>query len=186
MELLIELVRKYQSARTDEERNRYASEILARIYPRLSLFIQSRVQNANTEDVLQEIFKAIFTQLSFFRGQSGESFLSWVYTIARCKAADSFRGRKTNQSTVADPKILEEALAHLRVEGTISDDDLSDLHDALDLLKAADYPCLGWLWDRFVIGLTLVQMGEKDGITDDAARKRVKRCLELAEKLINK
>ena len=152
----------------------------------LSRFIRSRVKQASTDDVLQEIFKAIFKRMSFVQAQTSESFLSWVYTIARGQVAESFRGRKTTQSTIADPKVLEEALAHLRVEGGISESDLSDLHVALDLLKAADYPCLGWLWDSYVNELSFVIMAEEAGIKEDAMRKRVKRCLELAEKLANK
>lgn len=185
MEPLIELVRKFQLAQATDARNQYASQISSRIYARLSRFVRSRVPAANMADVVQEIFIAVFSRLSYFRGQNDESFLSWVYTIARRKIADTYRSGKTEQATTADPKILEESLAFVQ-SSAMSESDRAALRDAIELLKAADYPCLGWIWDRYVTGLSFVELGDEAGITEEAARKRVERCLELARTLVQK
>jgi RNA polymerase sigma factor (sigma-70 family) len=183
MDRVIELVPRYQHAENEAEREAAAVELLSEIYAPLKAFVNAHAAKGSEEDVLQEVLAAIFTGLWLFEGETAESFWAWAYQIARRKCADSFRGTKMRLMTTADPKLLEEALAHLQDDQAPSAAVLADLRNALNLLKASDYPCLGWLWGRFVLGLSYEELGRQEGITTEAARKRVVRCLKLAEEL---
>jgi RNA polymerase sigma factor (sigma-70 family) len=184
VEPLIELVRRYQETLDEEVREECALKILEQIYPPLTLFIRSHARAENCEDILQECLVAIFKSLRAFHGGTDEMFLGFVYRIARNKIADSFRGRKMELRIEADPEILREALAPLFDEPSLSPDTVAVLNEALELLAASDYPCVGWLWQHYVLGFSFVEMGALEGVTSDAVRKRIGRCLALAQKLV--
>ena len=185
MDRIIELVRRYQNSEDEAEREAAADEVLSEIYASLTIFIRVHAAKGCDEDVLQETLRDLFEGLWAFDGETSESFWSWAYRITRRRCADSFRGRKVTQGTVADPKLLEAVLADLRDENRLTQAEWTDLKAGIALLKVTDYPCLGWLWDRYYVGLSFVELGEQEGVTEEAAQKRVRRCLELAARLMN-
>jgi DNA-directed RNA polymerase specialized sigma24 family protein len=63
-------------------------------------------------------------------------------------------------------------------------EDRLDLADALGLLRNAQAACYDFLWYRYVLGWGYVEIGRVFGLGEEAARKRVRRCLELARTLL--
>ncbi len=189
MDPLPELLSQYRECREVAEAERLAEEIIEFLAPDLSRFIRSHFSSNSAkrdawEDAYQETLAGIVDTLPAFGSAEAESFLKWCYGLARHKIADQFRGRKTAVNTVADPELLREALEAFTGGGTLSAADRTDLEAALALIKRSEPPCLNYLWDRYVVGLSFALLGEAYGITEAAATKRVQRCLQLARRLL--
>jgi RNA polymerase sigma factor (sigma-70 family) len=179
-----DLLREYQN----DGDPALAEEIIETIGPDLSRFIRSRIptdspKNHAWEDAVQETFIAIAETLGAFDGSNIQSFRRWCFTVAKNKVRDQFRGTKVEVNTIVDPELLWEALSALRSK-ELSPEDSADLDHAISLLRASDAPCVGFLWDRYVVGLEFALLGDLYEITEDAATKRVQRCLALAKTLV--
>lgn len=58
------------------------NELYRRYFDRIYAYVQNRLRNhADSEEIVQETFTAVFRSLDGYRGQS--SLLSWVYGIAK-------------------------------------------------------------------------------------------------------
>jgi len=183
MDSLTDLICRYQETRDPAD----AEKIIETIGPDLSRYIRSRIAPNSAkrdawEDAFQETLVAIVRGLPSFHIGNADTFLSYCYAIARNKVADQFRGTKTEMNTFVDPELLREALAGLK-DKTMSAESWADLNAAIALLKKNDPPCLEYLWNRYFVGLSFALLGEEYGITEDAATKRVRRCLSLARGL---
>jgi RNA polymerase sigma-70 factor (ECF subfamily) len=67
-----------------------------RYFRRIYSFAYARLHNhADTEEVVQETFVAVFRSLSRYRGQS--SLLSWIYGIAKNTANNSLRRARVQE-----------------------------------------------------------------------------------------
>jgi len=83
------------------------AELYKRYFPRIYSFVYSRMRNhAETEEVVQETFLAVFRSFECYRGQS--SLLSWIYGIAKNTANNSIRRaiRQTERIDLADEEDL--------------------------------------------------------------------------------
>ena len=65
-------------------------------------------------------------------------------------------------------------------------EEAADLAYALELLRAAKPPCVGYLWEAFALELSYPEMGQLHGKSADAMRMQVKRCLKEAQKLVGR
>ena len=61
-----------------------------------------------------------------------------------------------------------------------------DFEYAMNLLRNSAPPCYVLLWDRFILECEHEEIGEALGVSADAARMKVNRCLKLAGKLVAK
>jgi RNA polymerase sigma-70 factor (ECF subfamily) len=109
------------------------SELYARYFQRVYAFTCSRVRNrADVDEVVQEIFTAVFRSLSSFRGDS--RLLTWIFGIARNSINSQLRRLRQEDEHLAalDPENLqpapsfdvctpEEHLALRRYVGAIQD-----------------------------------------------------------------
>lgn len=184
MDGLVQLVQRYRAQEDTGERERLADDFFCQVGPEIHRYIRSRVPREAVNDALQETLLAILDGLPVFRGRDDASLWSWCYRIASHKCAEQFRGRKMRQLTIVDTDLLREALEGVAEEGPLSSEDRSDLEEALKLVEIVEPPCRHHLWDRYVVGMRFGDMGRELGITEDAARMRVARCLELAQKLL--
>ncbi len=72
------------------ESEMHFAELYNRYFQRIYSFVYSRMRNhAETEEVVQETFLAVFRSFDRYRGQS--SLLSWIYGIAKNTANSSIR-----------------------------------------------------------------------------------------------
>ena len=107
------------------------TELYNRYFQRIYSFVYSRMRNhAETEEVVQETFLAVFTSFERYRGQS--SLLSWIYGIAKNTANNSIR-RAISQSERID-LADEEDLAPRPSLGVGTPGERLDLHRFQDQL----------------------------------------------------
>ncbi len=189
MDALPELLSRYQDCGSLAEAEPLAEAIIDRVGPELSRYIRSRfpwdaAKNDAWEDAFQETLVGIVETLPSFGSADADRFTRWCYGLARHKISDQFRGRKTTVQTLVDPELLRDALAGCIDSKTLSPSDRADLEAAMALIKKSDPPCVHYLWDRYVVGLSFALLGDELGITEEAATKRVQRCLKLARELI--
>lgn len=186
MEPLIQIIRSYQKSSDVGERERLAVELIEIVGPNLERFIRSRCESmpADAEEIHQETMIAVAVGMKRFAGEHDGEFWAWAYAIARNKLRNYFAARGRRELVFVDPEILRESLA------AVKDDkdgmERIELEEILSLLRESSRPCVDFLWDRYVVGLPFEVMGEQYSITDDAARKRVTRCLQLARELVSK
>ena len=182
MESLIELVIAYRQAGHLALRMRLAEEIVRRIGPSLYDYVHRRVPEAVADDIYQEVLLIITVQLDTTRAETEKAFWGWCYTIAFRKCADFHRGRPPEIALEIDElrRVIE---AGTRVEPP-SAGEREDLAYALALLGKAKPPCVGLLWDHYVMDVDTADLAEQRGETNDAVRMRIHRCLQLARELV--
>jgi RNA polymerase sigma-70 factor (ECF subfamily) len=187
MDRFIQLIEEYRRATTLEEELRVMEEIITWVSPKLELFLLRACRPDIADDVLQETLLKIFKKLRRFRGGTTAEALSWCYTIARNQLRDHFRTNKIQEHL--DPFDTETTWKMIEETGKsepISAAQRLDLDHALKLLDKAKRPCRGYLWSHYVRGLDYKEIAAVYGLTYDAARMELKRCLKLAIKLVDK
>jgi DNA-directed RNA polymerase specialized sigma24 family protein len=185
MEDLIKLVRTYRVTTGLAERNRFGDAIFAVVEPELSRFVRAAIRPSHADDVLQEALKAVVTSLPTFSGRTTDEFLAWCRGVARHKILNQYSAFKKDRFQPLPPdEILE--LVSLSVEVTpLATGERLDLDYAMDLLATARPDCVEHLWDRFAFSFELGEIAEKHGLSYDAARMQVGRCLETAREIAN-
>ena len=178
---LIDMVNSYRQTTDLKTRLPLAGFIYCEIEPDLRLFIFGRVHPSATEDVLQEVLKAIFTNLDKFRGKTEKEFLGWCYRIARNKVNDQLRKQSADRT---QPVPQEELWQFVDESGPLSPQDKMDLESAMNLLTESKPKCRDLLWKHFVIGLELKEMAKEFNLKSDAVRMKIKRCLDGAQGLM--
>lgn len=75
------------------------AELYSRYFQRIYNFVYARMRNhAETEEVVQETFLAVFRSFSNYRAQS--SLLSWIYGIAKNTTNNSLRRTKSQAERI--------------------------------------------------------------------------------------
>ena len=184
MEPLIRLVRNYQASRNASAREHWAVEFICAVGPDLQRYLQTRCRKEDAKDAHQETLTGIVEGLQEFTGENDAEVWGWMYSIARNKARDQFRGRQMRLATIVDTDILRGAVKAVRDESPFTDMERAELQEAINLLKESSPPCVHYLWDRYVVGLTFAELGVEYEVSEEAARKRVQRCLKLAQDLV--
>ncbi|MBE2201429.1 MAG: RNA polymerase sigma factor SigZ [Anaerolinea sp.] len=142
---------------------------------RLRSFILRRVSDeAAADDILQDVFMRIYTQLGSLRDMS--RLESWVYQIARNAIIDHYRSRGNDNElpeSVAAPEIEAEATAATSLAPSVTAflDCLPDKYREALLLTEFN-------------GLTQKEASAQLGISLSGAKSRVQRARELLRGLI--
>jgi RNA polymerase sigma-70 factor, ECF subfamily len=142
---------------------------------RLRLFIRRRVaDDAVADDILQDVFMRIYTQLGSLRDMS--RLESWVYQIARNAIIDHYRSRGDDNEipeSIAAPEAWEEATAATSLAPSVTAflDCLPDKYREALLLTELK-------------GLTQKEASEKLGISLSGAKSRVQRARDQLRDLI--
>lgn len=170
-EELLEGIRSQSEAHFAELYNRY--------FQRIYSFVYTRVRNhAETEEVVQETFLAVFRSFERYRGQS--SLLSWIYGIAKNTANNSIRCAKSRSERIdlAD----EEDLVPRPSLGVGTPGDQLDLHRFQDQLTARLDGLADWQAEIFEMrhfeNLSIPEISRRTTRSSDAVRSslyRVKR-----------
>ena len=185
MENLIELIRQYRRARTEEAERRIVGEILKVVSPKLEGFLRRACHRPSVvDDLLQDTLLKLYKKLHQCRGRTSQEVMSWCYTVARNTLRSHFRSHKIEERM--DPFDAEtwwKVIAASGKKEPLTAAEWADLNSALDLLGKAKPPCRGYLWSRYVRELGYAEMGEIYRMTEDAARMQVQRCLKLAIEL---
>lgn len=184
MDNLMRWVHHCRTAGDLDLRLRLMEEILTDVRPCLHLYLSSRCPRDEVDDVLQMTLVAISTSIREFKGTSPGEFWSWCYRIAARKRVDEKR-RGQESVSVSERELWQavEASGH----GVLPPGgERLDIEDAIALLQNLERPCYGFLWERFVLDRSLREIGDARGVSEAAARMKIKRCLETAAKLLSK
>ena len=188
MEQLIELIRQYRQSTSSEERERLGIEIYGQIRPQLYAYIRARCPQEHVDDVCQEALLAIFKSLDRFHGGASEQFWSWCYSLVRNKIADHYRKvemeKKQGELIHLAPEDLWKAIEESAVEDPLTNEQWEELKETLALLQAARPECYEYLVKVYTFQESIATLAQKLGLTYDAMRMRVKRCLEAARELM--
>jgi RNA polymerase sigma factor (sigma-70 family) len=152
--------------------------------PLLLAHVMARVPAADALDVLQLVLIGIADSLDQFRGTTDASLRAWCYRIAEYKCIDYLRKHLKKGEIEFDADLLHEAIEASAVNQPLSPADRLDLEYAMELLSHAKPPCYEYLWKHFIVGLDYGEIAAEYAIGYDAARMRIERCLELAQKLL--
>ena len=93
--------------------------LLLRLQPQLQAFVEPRIEarlnpTMSVEDVLQETYQAVFTNISQFEGSELKNFMAWVRKIAenRLRAAGRFVAAQKRGGEFERTKMSEDAFRH--------------------------------------------------------------------------
>jgi hypothetical protein len=106
--------------------------------------------------------------------------------VAINEVADCWRREERHSTLSLDVETVRQAVEASGEERRIESEERAELNLALELVGATDPACLDYLWERIAYDLAFKDIGVLHGQSMDAARMRVKRCLELAQKLVLK
>lgn len=150
----------------------------------MKLVLFNRTHPNDRDDVLQETLKAIVLGLDTFRGESEDDFYAWCERIARNKANDQLRKQYAKKNQTLWMEDLKDRVSQIAAEGTLSPEDKLDLEYSLNLLEKSKAGCRELLWQYFIIGYKRNEMAKAYKLRNDAVKRRVDRCLALAQKLL--
>jgi len=183
MEKLIKLVQEYQGSKQLRRKLRIADELTLAVAPDVDRYIRSRYRGNNVEDIVQETLFAMTKGLTRFRGEADRDFMNWCFGIARHKEADEVRDLKPGRRVSLSDEEIWRAVEASAVEEPISADERMDFENVIRLVAIVKPPCDEFLRNR-KMGMHYAEIGRKHGISADAARQAVNRCMELARKLL--
>lgn len=162
------------------------NELYQRYFQRIYSFVYTRLRNhAETEEVVQETFLAVFRSFERYRGQS--SLLSWIYGIAKNTANNSIR-RAKSQSERIDLADDEDLIPRSSV-GVGTPGDQLDLNRFQDQLTQRLDGLADWQAEIFEMrhfeNLSISEISRRTERSSDAVRSslyRVKRIfIEAAQ-----
>ncbi|HEB90911.1 MAG TPA: RNA polymerase sigma factor [Deltaproteobacteria bacterium] len=154
-------------------------ELYRRYFQRIYSFVHARMRNhAETEEVVQETFLAVFRSFDRYRGQS--SLLSWIYGIAKNTANNSIR-RARSQHERIDLADEEDLIPRPSLEPSSPSEQL-DLNRFQALLRERLAGLADWQTEIFELrhfeNLSIPEISRRTTRSSDAVRSslyRVKR-----------
>ena len=155
------------------------AELYNRYFQRIYNFVYTRMRNhAETEEVVQETFLAVFRSFGNYRGQS--SLLSWIYGIAKNTTNNSLR-RTKSQTERIEMAGEEELFPRSAIDVGMPDEQL-DLHRFREQLSERLDTLSAWQAEIFEMrhfeNLSIPEISKRTARSSDAVRSslyRVKR-----------
>ena len=181
---LTELIDKYRKAKTLAERLTFSGELVCEIGPELEAFALRSCKREIAEDIYQETLVVIGKNLGKYRGNSDNEFRSWCYTILRRKLINYLRKDKSKQLDSLDEGPMWEVVA--AGDPAVSPGVKLDLEYAIELIISVKPRCALLLWAHHLLGWSYELIAEAIGSTYNAVRVDLKRCLALAQSLMEK
>jgi len=185
----VEERKQQQAARSDDqlvEGIRRSNEgdftlLYERYYQRIYNFAYLRLRNhADTEEVVQETFTAVFCSIDAFRGKS--SLRSWIYGIAKNTVNNHIRRAKTREKRVdrAEPQLTRD----LHSSFSFDPEEHLTLRRCADSIRGRFADLADWQAEifelRHVDDLSIGEIAARTSRSNDAVRSslcRVKRML---------
>jgi len=157
------------------------NELYERYFQRVYSFAFARLRNrADTEEVVQESFTAVFRSIEAYRGQS--TLLCWIYGITKNNVNNHLRRAKSHELRVerSEPGMV---LGAASLDASTPEEQLS-LKRYEESVRKLLASVAGWqsevFWLRHVENLTIGEISERVKRSNDAVRSslyRVKRML---------
>jgi RNA polymerase sigma-70 factor (ECF subfamily) len=152
-----------------------------RYFPRIYSFAYGRLHNhADTEEVVQETFVAVFRSIDAYRGQS--SLLSWIYGIAKNTVNNYIRRARTHDQRLerAESELVHSAHSF----GACTPEEHLSLRRYQDAIRERLASVADWHQEVFVLrhvdNLPIGEIARRVSRSNDAVRSslyRIKRLL---------
>jgi RNA polymerase sigma-70 factor (ECF subfamily) len=156
------------------------AELYSRYFQRIYNFVYGRMRNhAETEEVVQETFIAVFRSFGNYRGQS--SLLSWIYGIAKNTANNNLRRAKSQHERIemADD---EDLIPHQSIDLAMPDEQL-DLRRFREQLSERLESVASWQAEIFEMrhfeNLSIPEISKRTSRSSDAVRSSLYRVKRL-------
>lgn len=156
------------------------SELYSRYFQRIYNFVFARMRNhAESEEVVQETFLAVFRSIENYRGQS--SLLSWIYGIAKNTTNNSIRRAKSQAERIdlAD----DEDLIPRPSLGIGAPDEQLDLNRFREVLSSRLEGLADWQIEIFELrhfeNLSIPEISARTTRSSDAVRSSLYRVKRL-------
>lgn len=156
------------------------AELYNRYFQRIYNFVYARMRNhAETEEVVQETFLAVFRSFGNYRGQS--SLLSWIYGIAKNTTNNTLRRAKSQNERIelADD---EDLIPRPSIDLAMPDEQL-DLHRFREQLTERLGSLATWQAEIFEMrhfeNLSIPEISERTSRSSDAVRSSLYRVKRL-------
>jgi RNA polymerase sigma-70 factor (ECF subfamily) len=155
-------------------------ELYNRYFQRIYNFVYARMRNhAETEEVVQETFLAVFRSFGNYRGQS--SLLSWIYGIAKNTTNNNIR-RAKSQAERIDLADEEDVIPRPSI-GVGTPDEQLDLSRFRDALSTRLDGLAEWQVEIFHMrhfeNLSIPEITERTSRSSDAVRSSLYRVKRL-------
>jgi RNA polymerase sigma-70 factor (ECF subfamily) len=156
------------------------NELYQRYFQRVYNFTFLRVRNhADTEEIVQETFTAVFRSMDAFRGQS--SLLSWIYGIAKNTVNNHIRRAKMREVWMdkAEPELLRPSAS---IDSCSPEEHLS-LRRYAAAINARLGSVADWQAEVFVLrhveNLSIQEISRRTARSSDAVRSSLYRMKRL-------
>lgn len=150
--------------------------LFRRYYPRVFSFVNRRLRDAAlTEEIVVDVFFAVWEAASGFRGDSRTS--SWIFGIAHFKALEAHRNRSAGKRASVIP--IETAALHRapdphgRVDQLEARDEMRRLGEIVRSLDGTLREAVELVW---LEGLSQREAAERLGVSTDTIKARVWRA----------
>jgi RNA polymerase sigma-70 factor (ECF subfamily) len=151
-----------------------------RYFPRVYSFAYLRLHNrADTEEVVQEIFTAVFRSIDGYRGQS--SLLAWIYGIAKNTVNNHIRRAKAHEQRVerAEAELMRSSYSQA---ACTPEEDLN-LHRCEEAIQERLATLADWHAEVFVLrhfeDLPIGEIARRVSRSNDAVRSSLYRVKKL-------
>ena len=157
-----------------------------RYFPRVYSFAYLRLRNrADTEEVVQDIFMAVFRSIDSYRGQS--SLLAWVYGIAKNSVNNHIRRAKAQEQRIEQAEAELVRSSHSVAPGTPEE------HLSLRRCEEAIQERLGlladWHTEVFVLrhfeDVSIDEIAQRVSRSSDAVRSSLYRAKKILVGVMN-
>lgn len=154
-------------------------QALAELYQRMSaklfgICLRILGERAAAEDVLQEVFLAVWNKADRFDSARGISPVTWLAVLARNRALDRLRGQKTRRFSALD-EAAEIADAALNAEALLGQ--AQDRERLRECLRGLDARAGNAIRDAFFGGQTYQKLAAQAGMPLATMKTLIRRAL---------
>jgi RNA polymerase sigma-70 factor (ECF subfamily) len=162
------------------------NRLYERYFPRVYSFVYLRLRNrADTEEVVQDIFTAVFRSIDAYRGQS--SLLAWVYGIAKNSVNNHIRRAKAHEQRIEQAEAELVRSLHSVASGT-PEEHLS-LRRCEEAIQERFAFLADWHTEVFVLrhfeDVPIDEIAQRVSRSSDAVRSSLYRVKKMLVEVVN-
>jgi RNA polymerase sigma-70 factor (ECF subfamily) len=157
-----------------------------RYFPRVYSFAYLRLRNrADTEEVVQDVFTAVFQSIDAYRGQS--SLLAWIYGIAKNTVNNHIRRAKAYEQRIERAEMKLERSSHSMA--TCTPEEHLSLRRCEEGIQERLAALADWHTEVFVLrhfeDLPIDEIAQRVSRSNDAVRSSLYRVKKILVEALN-